>query len=176
MWALSPAPVPHPSSEERPLTARDDDDGFPMAAAALGLRCKRSLQVFPSISFCHFNQSSLLETAPEDQTPPRREGSWTSGRLAYKMPLCSTPQKGPPPSRHKCFDSETTERCLLWPRPWAGHQSPDVSCSASALGELSGKKSFMYKESRIDGGRGHRAGAARLWGQRQCTNPSHSEM
>lgn len=79
-------------------SARADENGFLMVAV-LGLRCKRSLQVFPPLYlFCHFSQSSLLETVPEDQTPPRREGSWTSGRLTYKMSLCSTFQRALPPA------------------------------------------------------------------------------
>lgn len=45
---------------------------------------------------------------------------------------------------------------------WVGGGCPDVSCSASALRELSEKKSFMDKESQINSGEGQGTEAASL--------------
>lgn len=46
---------------------------------------------------------------------------------------------------------------------WGAQMYP---ASASALRELSEKKSLMYKDSQINSGKGHRTGAASLLGVR----------
>lgn len=56
---------------------------------------------------------------------------------------------------------------------WGAQMYP----AQSTLREISEKKSFMYKDSQINSGKGQRTGAASLpGGQKQGTNPPHSEM